>query len=111
MATHHASAGEIVDLKTWANDLETEKSKVIAKTQGLELARLVIDAGVNMHRAGYCSVKGAVVFHCIEGEIKLKTADSEQPIKQGQIVFLDGDTDHALVGVEKSVVLLTIVLV
>jgi hypothetical protein len=42
MATHHAVSGEIVDLKTWSNDLGAEKSKVIAKTKGLELARLVI---------------------------------------------------------------------
>ena len=110
MATHHASAEEIVDLKTWANDLEVEKSKVIAKTTGIELARLVIDAGVDMHHSNYCSVKGVVVIHCIEGEITLKTPDASKSIKEGQLVFLDGDTEHALVGIKKSVVLLTIVL-
>ena len=109
MATHHATAGEVVDLKTWANDLKVEKSKVITKTKGLELARLVIDAGVNMH-ADYCSVKGAVVIHCIEGEITLKTPNSTKSLEKGQLVFLNGDTEHALVGVKKSVVLLTIVL-
>ena len=53
MATHHAVSGDIVDLKSWANDLEVEKSKVIAKTKGLELARLVIDAGVDMHHSEF----------------------------------------------------------
>ncbi len=51
MATHHAAEGEVVCLKTWANDLAVEKSKVITKTSGLELARLVIDAGTNMHHS------------------------------------------------------------
>ena len=110
MATHHASAEEIVDLKTWANDLEVEKSKVIVKTTGVELARLVIDAGVDMHNSNYCSVKGVVVIHCIEGEITLKTPGATKSIKKGQLVYLDGDTEHALVGVKDSVVLLTIVL-
>ncbi len=110
MATHHAAAGEVVNLKTWANDLKVEKSKVIKKMAGLELARLVIDAGVDMHHADYCSVKGTVVIHCIEGEITLKTSDAVKSIKKGQLVFLNGDTEHALVGVKKSVVLLTIVL-
>ncbi len=110
MATHHAAAGEVVNLKTWANDLKVEKSKVIKKTTGIELARLVIDAGVDMHHADYCSVKGAVVIHCIEGEIMLKTPHATKSIEKGQLVYLNGDTEHALVGVKKSVVLLTIVL-
>ena len=110
MATHHASAGEIVDLKTWAKDLEVEKSKVIVKTTGIELARLVIDAGVDMHHSNYCSVKGVVVIHCIEGEITLKTPGTTKSIEKGQLVFLDGGTEHALFGVKNSIVLLTIVL-
>jgi quercetin dioxygenase-like cupin family protein len=110
MATHHAEAGEVVDLATWANDLRVEKSKVIKKTTGLELARLVIEAGADMHPADYCSVDGAVVIHCIEGEIIVKTLAAEKSVKQGQLVYLDGDTEHALAGVMKSVVLLTIVL-
>jgi quercetin dioxygenase-like cupin family protein len=110
MATHHAAAGEVVDLRTWANDLKVEKSKVITKTTGVELARLVIDAGVDMHHTDYCSVKGAVVIHCLEGEITLKTSRATKSIGKGQLVYLDGDTEHALVGVLKSVVLLTIVL-
>jgi len=110
MATHHAASGELVDLKSWANDLEVEKSKVIAKTNGLEIARLVIDAGVDMHHSDYCSVNGASVFHCIEGQITLKTKDDQIVLKQGQLVFLDAGVEHALSGVEKSVVLLTIVL-
>jgi len=67
MATHHAVSGEVVDLATWSNELGVEKSKVIAKSKGIELARLVIDAGVDMHHSEYCSVNGASVFHCIQG--------------------------------------------
>lgn len=110
MATHHAVSGEIVDLKTWASDLDQEKSKVITKTQGLELARLVISAGVDMHHSDYCKVLGATVFQCIEGHIILKTPDNQVSIKEGQLVFLEAGTEHALIGVDKSVVLLTIVL-
>lgn len=110
MATHHAAAGEVVDLETWANDLPVEKSKVITKTRGLELARLVIGAGVDMHRADYCSVAGVVVIHCIEGEILLKTMAAETTLAQGQLTYLDGGTEHALTGIKDSVALLTIVL-
>lgn len=61
----------------------------------------------------YClwlSVTGASVFHCIEGHVTLKTVHREISLKQGQLIFLEAGVEHALVGVEKSVVLLTIVL-
>ena len=42
MATHHANPGEIVDLQTWAADLPKEHTKAIAKTDDMELIRIVL---------------------------------------------------------------------
>jgi len=111
MATHHANAGDIVDLATWADDLPAEQSKAIAKSRGLELARLVIKAGIDMHKHDYCQVDGPIVVHCIVGEIELKTPDSQTRLSAGQLTWLNGGAEHALTGVQDSVVLLTIVLV
>ncbi|MGQ7842885.1 hypothetical protein ACUNV4_00305 [Granulosicoccus sp. 3-233] len=108
MATHHASPLELVDLETWADDLKTEKSKAIVKGSGIELARLVIEAGADMHQSGYCSVEGEVVIHCLEGEIIVRTPEGSQTLRSGQLVFLDREREHALSGVQRSVVLLTI---
>lgn len=108
MATHHASPLEVVDLKTWAEDLQIEKSKAIVKGSGIELARLVIEAGTDMHQSGYCSVEGEVIIHCLEGEIVVKTPEGSQTLQAGQLVFLDRERQHALSGVQRSVVLLTI---
>lgn len=110
MATHHASPGEVVDLATWDDDLPAEHSKAIAKTPGLEIARLVLDAGENMHGGGYCHVPGPIVVHCIEGEIEVEMPERRERLGPGQLLWLEGGTGHALKGVEKSVVLLTIVL-
>ncbi len=111
MATHHAVAGEPVDLATWGQELTPEHSKAITKTQGLELARLVLQAGEEMHPDGYCKVPGPVVIHCIDGEIKVRTRDIVESLKNGQLLYLEGGTEHALTGVCKSIVLLTIVLI
>lgn len=110
MATHHAASGELVDLKTWANDLASEKSKVVTKTKGLEVARLVLHAGYDMHHSHYCQVNGPVVIHCIEGKIKVTTTEKDMILSDGQLVYFDGNIDHALTGITDSVVLLTIVL-
>ncbi len=111
MAIHHAKSCEIVDLASWADDLPTEQSKAIVKSSGIELARLVIKAGIDMHKADYCHVDGPIVVHCIEGEIELKTPDARIRLSAGQLTWLEGQTDHALSGLQDSVVLLTIVLV
>jgi quercetin dioxygenase-like cupin family protein len=110
MATHHAIAGEQVDLETWANDLPFEHSKVIVKTKEIELARLVLQSGSEMHKTDYCRVKGTIVIHCVGGEIKVRTRDTVETLVTGQLLYLEGGTEHALMGVKKSVVLLTIVL-
>ncbi|ASJ73597.1 cupin domain-containing protein [Granulosicoccus antarcticus] len=110
MSTHHAKAGEIVDLATWANDLPFEKSKAIVKSNGFELARLVIKAGEDMHKNGLCHVNGPTIFHCIEGEIDLQTSDTTVRLHAGQLAYLESQAKHAVTGIQDSVVLLTIVL-
>lgn len=45
MATVGAQAGEIVNLETWAKDLNTDKTKAIVKTDQMELIRLVFSVG------------------------------------------------------------------
>ncbi len=111
MATHHAIAGEPVDLATWGQEITPEHSKAITKIHGLELAKLILQAGEDMHPHGYCNVAGPIVIHCIHGKIRVRTRDIAETLTDGQLLYLEGGTDHALTGVVKSVVLLTIVLI
>ena len=60
-----------------------------------------------MHHSEFRSVTGASVFHCIEGHISVKTVHREISLKQGQLIFLGAGVEHALIGVEKSIVLFT----
>ena len=85
-------------------------SQAIAKVEHLELARLVVGAGKQMHRAGDCHVDGPVVVHCLDGEIEVKTPAAAQRLRAGQLMYLLGGTDHAITGIVDSVVLPTIVL-
>lgn len=110
MATHHAAEAEVVDLATWSDALPDGHSQAIAKVEHLELARLVVEAGKQMHRAGYCHVDGPVVIQCLEGEVEVKTPGGTRRLRTGQLLYLLGGTDHAISGLVDSVVLLTIVL-
>ena len=106
MATHHAKPNEIVDLETWAQDMPTEKTKVIAKTNEMELARLVLKAGKEFreHR-----VSGPITVHCVKGAVQWTAMEETQSLKAGQMVYLSSNESHSLTATVDSVVLLTIV--
>ena len=106
MATHHAAPGEIVDLATWAQDVPHEKTKVIAKTDEMELVRLVLPAGKEF--AGH-KVSGPCVIHCITGEVECPAMGTTQALTSGQLLYLMPDEPHSVRAVVDSVVLLTIV--
>jgi quercetin dioxygenase-like cupin family protein len=106
MATHHAAPGEIVDLATWAQDVPNEKTKVIAKTDEMELVRLVLSAGKEFadHK-----VSGPCVIHCITGEVECPAMGTTQALTSGQLLYLMPGEPHSVRAVVDSVVLLTIV--
>lgn len=106
MATHHATPGEVVDLETWAQDVPDEQSKVIVKTDEMELVRLVLPAGKEFadHK-----VSGACVIHCITGEIECSAMGATKALTPGQLLYLMPDEPHSVKAVVDSVVLLTII--
>lgn len=108
MSTHHAKPNEIVDLKTWAQDMPTEKTKAIVKTKQMELARLVILAGEEFKQH---HVSGPITVHCIQGEIDFCAMGSTKTLQAGQLLYLESGQPHALKAHSDAVILLTIVFV
>jgi len=107
MATHHAAPGEIVDLASWADDLPSEKTKAIIKTNDIELARLVIPKGKEYPNH---KVSGPIVVQCVQGKIELTAMGTTQELHSGQLLYLAAGELHSLKGVEDSVILLTILI-
>lgn len=106
MATHHAAPAEIVDLKTWAQDLPYEHAKTIVKTHEMELARLVFPAGGEFPNH---KVSGPIVVHCVEGEIEFVAQGGTRRLKPNQLLYLMPNEPHSLRAIEHAVVLLTII--
>lgn len=108
MATHHAEPGEIVDLQTWAADLPKEHTKAIAKTDAMELIRIVLPAGKGMpvHK-----VPGPVTIQCITGKIAILAMDSTQQLNYNQLIHLKPNEPHSIKAIEDSVILLTIIFI
>ena len=107
MAIAHAAPGEIVDVQPLGSRLCEARNVALFKTDELEVIRLVMPAGKSMPSHW---VKGEVILHCLEGEISLTAGGKTRPMKAGQLAWLEGGVDHALLAVQDSSLLLTIVL-
>ena len=98
--------GEIVDLQTWAADLPKEHTKAIAKTDDMELIRIVLPTGKGIPNH---SVTGPITIQCVSGKIAITAMGTTQKLNYNQIIHLIPGEPHSLKAIENSVVLLTII--
>ena len=107
MAIAHAASGQLIDVLPLGSQFSESRNVALFKSEELEVIRLVMPAAKTMPSHW---VKGEVTVHCLEGEIDLASHGRTQRMKAGQLVWLEGDVDHALTAVQDSILLLTIVL-
>ncbi|MBS0335658.1 MAG: cupin domain-containing protein [Proteobacteria bacterium] len=107
MAIHHASSGELIDVRPLRKDLKGAASTALYKTDRLEVFRMVLPAGKVMPAH---HVAGEVTVQCLEGSLELTVAGSGRLMREGDLVCLAGGEDHALKAVEDSSCLVTILL-
>jgi quercetin dioxygenase-like cupin family protein len=107
MAIHHASSGELIDVRPLKSDLKKETTKTLYKSHHLEVFRMILLAGKVMPAH---QVKGEVTVQCIEGSIELTASGNSQLMCAGDLVCLAGGVEHSLRAVEDSSVIVTILL-
>ena len=107
MAIPHASPCEVIDVRSLVGPPSTAKTVAIFKSQDLELIRLVLRAGQSLppHK-----VPGEITVHCIEGRIEVSSGSCLSTLNAGQLLFLTGGTEHAVLALEDSNALVTIAL-
>lgn len=107
MALHHASSGELIDVRPLNDNLSTAITKTLYKSHHLEVFRMILCAGKSMPSH---HVVGEVTIQCVEGEIEFAIADRRQPMRAGDLVCLSGGEQHALTALKDSSVLVTLLL-
>lgn len=107
MALQHASSGQVIALQRGDDDGSQFSSIALAKTDDLELIRLVLPAGKTMPEHW---VKGEITLQCLSGEIAVDAHGRTVALQGGEMLYLAGATPHALRATADSVALLTILL-
>lgn len=108
MATHHAAPGEVVNLSSWTKDLPVEHSKVIARTNAMELARLVLATG---EVVGKHHIDGPLVVHCLSGGVEILAMGVARNVEDGELVYLPPGEKFTLTARLQSLVLITFIFV
>jgi quercetin dioxygenase-like cupin family protein len=106
MSIAHAKPNEVISLPL-GTDIENSRTTTLAKTDDLELIRLVLPAGkeIPTHQS-----QGKLTLQCIEGRIKFTAESKTQELRPGQLVYLVGGEPHSLKAIEDSSLLLTLLL-
>jgi len=107
MAIHHASSGELIDIRPLGNNLKNASTKALYNSDRLEVFRMVLLAGKIMPEH---KVTGEITVQCIEGCIEFTAAGTSQMMCAGDLICLAGGVVHALKAVKDSSIIVTILL-
>jgi quercetin dioxygenase-like cupin family protein len=107
MSALHVKPNERVDVRPLGASLASSKTATLAKTDQLELIRLVLPAGkeIPTHQA-----PGELIVQCLEGRVSFTAQQKTQDLVAGQLLYLSAAEPHAVKALEASSLLLTILL-
>lgn len=107
MATSHAHSGEIIDVHPLGTALRSAKTTALVRTADFEILRLVVPAGkeIPTHAA-----PGEITVQCLEGCVAFTAAGRTQTVSASQLLYLSAGVPHALLGIQDSSLLVTILL-
>ena len=107
MALPHAASGELIRLQRSEDDIAHFTSVALAKTEHMELIRLVLpkEREMPLHK-----VDGEMTLLCLTGEIVCDAHGNSTVLKPGEMLYLLGGVPHAVRANDDAVALLTILL-
>jgi quercetin dioxygenase-like cupin family protein len=107
MALQHAAPGECIALSRSDTDIAHFTSVALAKTDHMELIRLVVPKEKPMPEHW---VEGEVTLLCLEGEIVVELDGRSTVLRPQEMLYLAGREPHAIRANEDAVALMTILL-
>ena len=107
MAIHHASSGELVDIRPYQDAIKSAQTLTLYKSAHLEVFRVVLLAGKSMPEH---KVKGELTVQCLEGCVEFSVQGVGERMRPGDLKCLAGGVLHGLKAVEDCSVLVTLLL-
>ena len=107
MAIPHAAQNEVVDVRPIGRPLTEDDSRLLVRTQHLEIFRYALPAGKAIHAH---TAAGIMIAQCIEGAVALTAQGRTQTLSAGDMLWLEDGVPHSLVALADCSLLVTILL-
>jgi quercetin dioxygenase-like cupin family protein len=103
MGLPHAKSGDVINLVSGG----PARTTALVKTASFESVRLLVPLGKTIppHH-----VAGELTIYCVEGRVVLHLESGDVCLEAGSWMFLAGGTEHAVLGLDDAILLLTIML-
>lgn len=106
MALHHATPGELVNVRPLGKELRDSKNSTLLRSEHLQVFRVVL---LKNEEFSDHAVPGEITVQCLEGLIDFRIGeDKVQRLTAGDLLYLNGGQLHALKALEDASVLVTI---
>lgn len=106
MALHHATPGEVVNVRPLGTGLPDSRNETLLRSEHLQVFRVVLREGEEFSDH---AVPGEITVQCLEGLIDFRIGSGElQRLAAGELLYLDGGQRHALTALEHASVLVTV---
>lgn len=107
MAIPHAAPAQAIDVRPLNERLPATRTSALFKCRDLEVIRIVLkrDESFPPHK-----VAGDVSIHCLEGCIEVTGPGFTTLLQAGEMLFLEGGTEHAVQARQDASALVTIAL-
>jgi quercetin dioxygenase-like cupin family protein len=106
-AENVVKAGEVVDVRPLGADLASSQTRTLARSEGLEIIRLVVSAKKEFHDV---RPKGDTVVQCLEGRVSLAALGETRSLQAGELLILPQGKPYTVRGIEDASLLVTILL-
>jgi quercetin dioxygenase-like cupin family protein len=107
MALQHAAPGECIALERGDDDIAHFTSVALAKTDHMELIRLVVPTEKPLPEHW---VEGEMTLLCLEGELVVELRGRSTILRPNEMLYLAGREPHAVRANADAVALMTILL-
>ncbi|MGD8747161.1 MAG: cupin domain-containing protein [Balneolaceae bacterium] len=105
MAQQKINAGEVLNLNNLRDDMPTDATLALMKTDDMEVIRMVIPRGKEITEH---SVNGQLSVQCLEGKVTFAVDDHVNELTRGDWLYLNRNQPHSLQALADSVLLVTI---
>jgi quercetin dioxygenase-like cupin family protein len=107
MAIPHAAQNEVIDVRPFGRPLTEDDSRLLVRTEHLEIFRYALPAGKAIHQH---TAAGTMVAQCIEGAVAFSAHGRTQTLAPGDMLWLEDGVPHSLAALADCSLLVTILL-